>query len=173
MTFHHKVVAIKERKMAYELRSGIHKRVIVAWIKRGNDLLLSMNKIVLDEGIKAGVILSAVGALSRASLRNVESLSNELLIIDENRKYTVIENPCEILSLSGNIAEIEENPIVHAHISLSFVQKNEVKSISGHLVEGFVVFPFAEIVIAEISGINMKKAIDNDTKTYQLFEEAK
>jgi predicted DNA-binding protein with PD1-like motif len=52
------------------------------------------------------------------------------------------------------------------------VQKNEVKSIGEHLVEGCVVSPFAEIVIAEISGISMKKRIDKDTKTYQLFEEA-
>lgn len=158
--------------MAYRLRSGTLKRIVVARIKRGNDLLMSLNKIVLDEGIKAGVILSAVGALSRASFRNVASFPNELPITDENRKYKVIEKPCEILSLSGNIGEIEDDLVVHAHISLSFVQKNEVKSIGGHLVEGCVVFPFAEIVIAEISGIRMKKTIDDDTKTYQLFEEA-
>jgi predicted DNA-binding protein with PD1-like motif len=163
---------MKERKMVYRLRSGIQKRVIVARIKRGNDLLQSINNIVLDEGIKAGVILSAVGALNRASLRNVKSFPNELPITDVNRKYKVIEKPCEILSLSGNIGEIEDNPGVHAHISLSFVQKNEVKSIGEHLVEGCVVSPFAEIVIAEISGISMEKRIDMDTKTYQLFEEA-
>ena len=98
---------MKEGKKEYRLRSGIKKRVIVARIKRGNDLLWSINKIVLEEGIKAGVILSLVGALSRASLRNVESFQNILPITDENRKYTVIERPCEILSLSGNIGEIE------------------------------------------------------------------
>jgi len=50
--------------------------------------------------------------------------------------------------------------------------KKEVNSIGGHLVESCVVFPFTEIVIAEISGISMKKTSDVDTKTYQLFEEA-
>jgi predicted DNA-binding protein with PD1-like motif len=57
------------------------------------------------------------------------------------------------------------------HITLSTAQKNEVKSIGGHLVEDCVVFPFAERVIAEISDISMKKTFDNDTKTFQLFEE--
>jgi len=157
--------------MEYRLRSGTLKRIFIARIKRGNVLLLSLIKIVVAEGIKSGVILSVVGALSRASLRNVESLPNELPITDENRRYTVIEKPWEVLSLSSNIGEIEDTSVVHAHITLSTVQKNEVKSIGGHLVEGCVVFPFAEIVIAEISGISMKKTFDNDTKTFQLFEE--
>ena len=162
---------MKERKLAYKLRSGIQKRVVVAWIKRGNDLLLSIQNIVLDEDIKVGVILPAVGALSRASLRNIKCFPNELPITNVNRKYTVIEKTCEILSLSGNIGEIEDSPMVHIHISLSFVEK-KAKSIGGHLVEGWAVFPFVEIVIAEITGISMKKTIDKDTKTYQLFEEA-
>jgi predicted DNA-binding protein with PD1-like motif len=114
MKFQHKVVATKERKMEFRLRSGTLKRIFVARIKRGNDLLLSLKKIVLAEGIKSGVILSVVDALSRASLRNVESLPTELPITDENRRYTVIEKPCEVLSLSGNIGEIEENSVAHA-----------------------------------------------------------
>jgi len=46
---------MNEREMAYRLRSGIQKRVIIASIKRGNDLLLSINKIVLDEVSRQGL----------------------------------------------------------------------------------------------------------------------
>ena len=134
-------------------------------------MLLSLNKIILDKGIKAGVILSVVGALSRASLRDIESFPDELPITYKNRNYVVIEKPFEILSVSGNIGEIEGNPVIYAHITLSTLRKKEVESIGRHLIDGCVVFPFAEIVMAEISGISMK-TIDNDTKTFQLFGEA-
>jgi len=155
--------------LGYVLRSGVLKRIVVARIKLGSDLLLTMKEMVESENIKAGVILSAVGALSRASLRNVKSPPAELPITDGDRSYATFERPFEILSVSGNISEIEGAPAVHAHITLSTVRDGKILSLGGHLIEGCIVYPFAEMVIAELTDISMSKAIEDETRTYQLF----
>ena len=75
----------------------------------------------------------------------------------------------EILSLSGNITEVDGQPLVHAHIMLSFVENDEIKVVGGHLIEGAIIFGFAEIILMELKDIKMNKQFDEETKTRQLF----
>jgi predicted DNA-binding protein with PD1-like motif len=53
------------------------------------------------------------------------------------KSYTtrVIEESCEIVSLTANIARIEGEPLIHAHIALAGPDLNLV---GGHLVEGMI-----------------------------------
>lgn len=159
--------------MGYILRSGGLRRIVVARVRLGGDLFLMMEEIAEKENIRAGVILSAVGALSRASMRNVKTLPEKLPIREANRFSVSLEGPFEILSVSGNISEVEGRPTVHAHITLSAVRDDEVISLGGHLTEGCIACPFVELVIAELEDISMRKALDDETGTYQLFHEAK
>jgi len=153
----------------YDVRSGVSGRVIVARLKPGSDLLRSLQEIVDREGVKAGVILSGVGLLGEARLRNCESLPEEYPITDENRTYLSFSRPLEILSLSGNITVAEGNPLVHAHLTLSQVGGDEIGIIGGHLIEGCVIFGFAEIILMELKDIKMEKNYDEETRTLQLF----
>ncbi len=153
----------------YLYRSGKLGRVIVARLKPGSDLLSSLREIVIKEDIKAGVIISGVGLLGEANLRNCMCLPIEYPITDENRTFTSFKRPLEILSLSGNISLAEIEPLVHAHITLSYVEENSIGVIGGHLLEGCVIHGFAEVFVLELLDIEMMKKFDEETKTIQLF----
>ncbi len=153
----------------YVCRSGIAGRIIVARLMPDSDVLLSLRKLVEEGNVKAGVILSGVGLLRKAHLRNCRVLPNEYPITDSNRSFMSFERPLEILGLSGNISEVEGKPWVHAHITLSSVNDEEISVIGGHLIEGCIVFGFAEIIIMELEKISMKKDFDEETRTLQLF----
>jgi predicted DNA-binding protein with PD1-like motif len=153
----------------YDLRSGGAGRVVVARLKPGSDLLGALQEMVEDEGVEAGVILSGVGLLGEARLRNCKSLPEEFPITDENRTYLSFSRPLEVLSMSGNISMAEGSPLVHVHVTLSYVEGDEIGVVGGHLIEGCIVFGFAEVILMELEGVQMEKRFDEETKTLQLF----
>jgi predicted DNA-binding protein with PD1-like motif len=153
----------------YDLRSGGTGRVMVARLKPGSDLLGALQEMVEDEGVEAGVILSGVGLLEDARLRNCKSLPEEFPITDENRTYLSFSRPLEILSMSGNISMAEGSPLVHAHVTLSYIEGDEIGVVGGHLIEGCIVFGFAEIILMELKSVQMEKRFDEETRTLQLF----
>jgi predicted DNA-binding protein with PD1-like motif len=153
----------------YIVRSGQPGRVVVARVKPGSDLLSSLQKIAAEEGITSGVIVSGVGLLKQARLRNCKSLPEEYPITDTNRTFLSFERPLEILSISGNVTLAEGEPLVHAHLTLSSVKGDEITIIGGHLIEGCVIFGFSEFAILELEGIEMAKRFDEETQTLQLF----
>lgn len=155
----------------YVSRSGRVGRILVARLKPDCDLAKSLNEIFEKEGIRAGVIISGVGLLARARLRNCRSFPKAYPITDSDRSFLTFQRPFEILALSGNVGEVEGKPSVHAHVTLSFVENEQISVIGGHLVEGCVVFGFAEVVIVELADVDMTKEFDDETETLQLFAE--
>ncbi|MCX8189149.1 MAG: DNA-binding protein [Nitrososphaeria archaeon] len=150
-------------------RFGIPGRILVARLKTGSDLLLSLKEIVEKNGISAGVILSGVGLLEKACIRNVKVIPERFPILDEHRIIVSFNGPLEILSLSGNISLTENKPSLHVHATLSYYNGASIKVVGGHVIEGCKIFSFAEIIIMEIDNILMKKGFDVETKTLQLF----
>ena len=153
----------------YVNRVGEGGRVLVARVKTGSDLLLSIERLVEEEGMKAGVILSGVGLLKRACLRNCRTLPKEHPITDVNRSYLNFERPLEIIAVSGNVSEFKGKPQVHVHVTLSYVEGEKISVIGGHLVEGCIIFGFAEVFIMELKDVKMRKEFDGETKRPQLF----
>ena len=153
----------------YVSRSCGPGRVIVARLKPGCDLLRSLQQIVEEKGIKAAVILSGVGLLSQAKLRNCKTLPDDYPITDQNRSYLYRDGPLEILGISGNVSMAEGRPIVHAHLTLSYVEDEKIGVLGGHMTEGCMVFGFAEVFLMELTGLEMVKNFDEETKTLQLF----
>jgi len=153
----------------YLYRLGRGGKILVARIKPGSDLLKSICSLVEENEIKSGVIMSGVGLLSKARLRNCKILPKEYPITDANRFFLTFERPMEILSLSGNVSEVEGKPWIHAHITLSYIENDEIRVVGGHLLEGCIVFGFAEVFIMKLEGIDMEKRFDEETKTLQLF----
>jgi predicted DNA-binding protein with PD1-like motif len=154
----------------YELRKGRGEEVIVARLKPGSDLLRSLKDIASSQGIRGGVFLSGVGLLEKAHLRNCKILPDKYPIKDENRVFISFKAPLEILSMSGNISILEDEPLVHVHLTLSQATGDGIKVIGGHLLEGCIVFGFSEIVILVLRDIQMIKHYDEETKTPQLFK---
>jgi predicted DNA-binding protein with PD1-like motif len=155
----------------YFSREGKIGRVIVARLKTGSDLYQSLHRIVSEYDIKAAVISSGVGLLSKAKLRNCKNLPDEFPITDNNRDYSTFETPLEILGISGNVSLVEGKPLVHAHLTLSHIEDNKIQVIGGHMIDGSIVHGFSEIIITEITDIKMHKKYDEETKTHQLFKE--
>ncbi|MFH2110700.1 MAG: PPC domain-containing DNA-binding protein [Candidatus Bathyarchaeota archaeon] len=153
----------------YVLRTGGTGRVVVARLKPRSDLLRSLQRIVEEKGVKAAVILSGVGLLSNASLRNCKTLPDEYPITDRNRSFMSFDKPLEIIGLSGDVSMVEGKPLVHAHVILSYVEDESIRVVGGHLVEGCRVFGFAEVFLLELTGIEMVKNLDEETRTHQLF----
>jgi predicted DNA-binding protein with PD1-like motif len=151
-------------------RQGKTGRVVVARLKTGSDLLHSLRMILTEYDFKAAVILSGVGLLSGAKLRNCKNLPDKFPITDNNRNYASFTKPLEILGLSGNVSLVEDNQHVHAHLTLSYVEEGVIRVIGGHMIEGCTVYGFSEITLLELTDIEMIKEFDEETMTYQLFK---
>jgi predicted DNA-binding protein with PD1-like motif len=123
------------------------KDLIVSRVESGKDLLEGIHQVVIKSGVTAG-FLSVIGAVDRACYG---------FYIPETRSYTSHKweptsdsSPAlEILSCLGNVAMLEDEVVVHAHITLSGV-KGEL--LGGHLQEGCRVNPTAELTLLSAQG---------------------
>ena len=123
------------------------KDLIVSRVEAGEDLFNSIRQVVIDAEVTAG-FLSVIGAVDRACYG---------FYIPETRSYashkwepTYDSSPAlEILSCLGNVALLEDEIVVHAHITLSGV-KGEL--LGGHLQEGCRVNPTAELTLLSAQG---------------------
>ena len=120
-------------------------------LRRGDDLLLSIQAICRENHIAAGVILSGVGCLTRAVLRDADGVT-----------VRTVEEHCEILSLMGTVSEER----CHLHIALS---REDLTTLGGHLCPGCIVNTTCELVIAELPGQRFDVEQDPETGYDELI----
>lgn len=106
-------------------------RVICRRLRQGEDLLESIKTIAKEERLLGAVVLSAVGCLSRARLRDASGVN-----------IRELERRMEIVSLTGTVSQTR----CHLHISLS---GEDLQTIGGHLVTGCMVNTTCELVLME------------------------
>ncbi len=125
---------------------------LVVRLSSGEDILESLEKIVLEHDIKGGQ-LSLIGAISSATLGyfDMESKEYKSVTLDEN---------LEVTSCIGNISRLEDGtPVVHAHMVVS----NEYgSSFSGHLMKGCKVSATIEVILHVFEG-QLTRAKDGAT----------
>lgn len=114
-------------------------------LRRGDDLLLSIRALARQHHIAAGVVLSGVGCLSRAVLRDADGCT-----------LRTVEEHCEILSLMGTVSETR----CHLHIALS---RQGLSAFGGHLKEGCIVNTTCELVIGLLDGWRYGQEPDEST----------
>jgi predicted DNA-binding protein with PD1-like motif len=119
-------------------------------LRPGQDLRVELERFAKEKGLRAGLILTAVGSLQKASLR----LANQ-------SNPTSYEDKFEIVSLVGTLSPDG----VHLHLSLS---DGTGKTIGGHLVEGCTIYTTAEIVIGELKGLRFTREQDAQTGYKEL-----
>lgn len=118
-------------------------------LKPQQDFFDSIEEFIKQNNIQAGVILSAVGSLTHATLRLA------------NRKYyNEYEGYFEIVSITGTLS-IHGS---HIHISIS---DGDGKTIGGHLVSGCKIYTTAEIVIAELDDVIYKRELYENDSGYE------
>ena len=120
-------------------------------LHRGDDLLLSIRKLTEEKQIAAGVVLSAVGCISKGRVRDASGVT----IRD-------IGEHCEILSLDGTVSQTR----CHLHIALS---KEDLSAIGGHLCVGCIINTTCELIIAELPGIRYDVEEDPETGYDELI----
>jgi predicted DNA-binding protein with PD1-like motif len=131
---------------------GHFDRIVVIRLKYKANLLDGMNKIVKEQHIKNGVILSAAGSLRGYEIHTV---SNR----DMPSEDTIVKNPnqpVDLVSMNGYVI----NGRIHAHMTIATPDR----VIAGHVEEGNEVFTFAIVTIGVMNDANFDKL---DDKTYR------
>ncbi len=114
-------------------------------LRPGKDLRVEIDKFVQSHNIRAGIILTCVGNLTKVILR-----------MAGGKTIKTWEGSFEILSLVGTV----ESGDSHLHISLS---DDEGKTFGGHLKNGSIVGVTAEVVIGELDNVIFSREADKET----------
>jgi uncharacterized protein len=116
----------------------------------GDDLRVSLERLVRDSGITAACVLTCAGSLSRAALR-----------LAGGCRTTGLAQPLEIVSLTGTLSPDG------AHLHLA-VADGEGLVTGGHVQEGCLVLTTAEVVLGVFPGIRFRREFDAATGYREL-----
>lgn len=125
-------------------------KVFAIRLKPNQDLRKSLKEFTVQQDIKAGFILTAIGSLKQATIR----FANQ-------NDSTVLNDKFEILALNGTLATTG----IHLHIAISDKQG---KTIGGHLDNGCIIYTTAEIVIGESENFTFLRTLDEQTGYQEL-----
>ena len=154
------------------LGSGRLERIVVARMKVGVDLLGGIQEAVSREGIQKGIFITGIGALRRAVFRNLKHFPKEFPVSDKERLYLEINQPLELVSLTGHISPKENGePNIHAHFSASTVSGDTVITLGGHLTEGTITSIKVAVAIAVVEDIPMQSRFSSHSKSDELVIE--
>jgi hypothetical protein len=131
---------------------GWIEEVYIFRLEEGMDLLQEILRIAREKRIESGMLM-AIGALKGARF-GFYTCGREVY------KYMELDKHLELLSCVGNIALRDGEPTVHAHMVLG---DEEGRSYGGHLMEGTVVSPTAELHILTIGGLSLTRHFDART----------
>lgn len=148
-----------------DLLEGIGKgridRIVMGKLRMDTVLLEGIQELVRKEGIRTGVMLSGIGALKKATFRNLKVLPPDLKVEKHHRLCLDLEQPTEIVSLTGWIATKEDGDSeVHAHFSASTVIGDSVVTLGGHLTPGVVTSVKVVVVIGVVEDTNIQAGLD-------------
>lgn len=116
----------------------------------GSDIRRELEALAKRDGITAGVILGAVGSLSKTCLRFAGSDTP-----------TELFGTHEILTLSGMVSAAG----VHLHMSVS---NSQGECTGGHVTYGCKVYTTLELVIGLMPKITFERALDETTGFKEL-----
>ena len=112
-----------------------YMRTVCLRLRRGDDLLLSLEELARREDLRAAVILSGVGCVTQARVRDASGAT-----------VRHIAEPCEIVSLNGTVSAAR----CHVHIALS---REDMTTLGGHLMAGTYINTTCELVLLEQDGV--------------------
>lgn len=124
------------------------QELIIARFDRGDDLLKSIKQVVEEHAVTAGMF-SVIGAVDRAQWG---------YYLPDKRTYSssswkpkkVGPQALEILACLGNVALLDNEPVIHGHITL----KGETdRTFGGHLMEGCRINPTGELTLIKAKGV--------------------
>ncbi len=117
-----------------------HSDRYVVRLDKGEEIMETMRAFLVERDIRAGYFL-ARGGLSELTLKYYR-------VDKRGYKERQIAAQVEVVSLLGNVARLDGEPIIHAHTT---VGDEEYRTYSGHLGEGRVK-PLLEIFLTPLPG---------------------
>lgn len=134
-------------------------RMIATRLREGQDLKLTIEKLVKAMNVSAATIISGVGSLNVAVLRMAGASSDK-------QDIRTFDGPFEIVSLTGNLGAGR----THLHMSIS---DREGVVTGGHLKEGSIVHTTVELVLAVEDKLTFGEARDPETGFGELAIQSK
>jgi len=157
-------------KLIESIGSQNIQRLVQFRVKPDVDLLKAIEEAVKAEGVRAGVIVSGLGALKKALFRNLKVFPESYPVTPEDRLYLEVTTPMELVSLSGWIAPKSAGGVeVHAHFSASTVENDTVVTLGGHLTEGTICGIKVVIAILVLAEVGVRADKDETTKSLDIF----
>ena len=132
--------------------TGHFDRIVVLRFKYQTDLLAGLQKMVKQENIRNGVILSAVGSVRGYQVHQVSNRT----FPSHNTFTKNPTQPADLVSMNGYIIDGR----LHPHITLATPDK----VIAGHLEPGTEVFTFAIVTIGVMNDVDFRRL---DDKAYR------
>ena len=149
------------------------ERLVQFRAKPNADLLTAIEEALEAEGIRAGVIVSGLGALKKAVFRNLKWFPKNYPVTPTDRLYLEVESPMELVSLMGWIAPKKGGGVeIHAHFSASTVENENIVTLGGHLTEGTICGIKVVIAILVLSDAQVYAGKDPETQTFDIYFEA-
>jgi predicted DNA-binding protein with PD1-like motif len=127
------------------------KTVFIGKLRHGNDLLEEITEFCVQKGIRLGRI-SAIGTVQKARIGFYNQTTREY-------QYRDLDQPLEITSLTGNISMKDDQPMVHAHITLA---DESGHCFGGHLAPGTILF-VCELILEAFEGPVLARGYDEVT----------
>jgi len=134
-------------------------RILMGRLPYGADILDELSDICIKERINLGWV-QALGAVQRARLAFYNQQTYEYQFLD-------FDGPLEIASLVGNVSVRDNQPFIHAHVTLTDEKGN---GYGGHLALGTVVFA-CEFILQVVDGPTLKRSYDVPTGLHLWKEE--
>jgi len=144
------------------------RRYIVK-LEPGQKISESLVQFAKQEGIKNGVVVSAIGSVTNAVFRGIKSGAKRP-ITEPRMRLIELEGPLEMLGLEGSLIAGEGEVIdAHLHIMLG---KSSGDVVGGHLFDAEV-FASCEIMFTEIlvSGVERQVSKTGGVATIYIEEE--
>jgi predicted DNA-binding protein with PD1-like motif len=129
--------------------------IVMVKLDDGADLMEALNKIILKENMKSGVVLMGIGMLYDVEVGYYDGQ-------DYVRKS--LPEPMELIALHGTIATVEGNPWIHLHCGLA---DKEYRLRGGHLFKG-TVKGLSEICIMRLTDIELSRRKNESTGLMEL-----
>ncbi len=128
-------------------------KIIFTRLFEDEDLLEAITQTAVKRRIKAGFFI-LIGTLKKAKMG-----------FFHQGQYHPIEmaEPLEIVSCMGNISIKENEPLIHAHITVSN-RKGEV--FGGHVMPECIISATGELVLIEALGAELRRKLDEKTQLY-------
>ena len=146
------------------------ERLVQFRVKPDADLLAAVEEAIAAEGIRAGVIVSGLGALKKAVFRNLRWFPKNYPVTPQDRLYLEMEKPLELVSLMGWIAPKKGGGVeIHAHFSASTVEDDRIVTLGGHLTDGTVCGIKVVVAILVLTDDSVYADEDGETRTFDIF----